>query len=77
MAGLVASLRREIVGKEQKMQQLRQDVEKAKKESREKDNQLAVVSAKVNVPNEGLRNLQPRVWINVGKWDEKGHASVF
>ncbi|XP_074465546.1 forkhead-associated domain-containing protein 1 isoform X1 [Larus michahellis] len=45
-AGLVASLRREIMGKEQKMQQLKQEVEKVKKENREKDNQLAVVSAK-------------------------------
>ncbi|GAB0198744.1 forkhead-associated domain-containing protein 1 [Grus japonensis] len=45
-AGLVTSLQRDIAGKEQKMQQLKQDVEKMKKENREKDNQLAVVSAK-------------------------------
>lgn len=74
-SGLVASLRREIMGKEQKMQQLKQEVEKVKKENREKDNQLAVVSAKV-IPNEGLDNLQPCVWINVRNWDEKGHASL-
>ncbi|KGL90067.1 Forkhead-associated domain-containing protein 1, partial [Charadrius vociferus] len=55
-AGLVASLRREIVGKEQKMQQLRQDVEKAKKESREKDNQLAVVSAKCSRIKEEMKH---------------------
>lgn len=65
-SGLVTSLQREIAGKEQKMQQLKQDIEKIKKENREKDNQLAVVSAKVNVPNDGLSNLQSHVWINVG-----------
>ncbi|KAK4809849.1 hypothetical protein QYF61_021309 [Mycteria americana] len=53
-AGLATSLQREIAGKEQKIQQLKQDVEKMKKENREKDNQLAVVSAKVNIPEEGL-----------------------
>ncbi|XP_010183402.1 PREDICTED: forkhead-associated domain-containing protein 1 [Mesitornis unicolor] len=56
-AGLVSSLQREIEGKEQKMQQLRQDIDRMKKESREKDNQLAVVSAKVNIPDEGLSKL--------------------
>ncbi|KFQ93861.1 Forkhead-associated domain-containing protein 1, partial [Nipponia nippon] len=45
-AGLVTSLQREVAGKEQKIQQLEQEVEKMKKENREKDNQLAVVSAK-------------------------------
>ncbi|XP_071883179.1 forkhead-associated domain-containing protein 1 isoform X2 [Anas platyrhynchos] len=44
--GLVTSLQREIAVKEQKIQQLKQDVEKIKKANREKDNQLAVVSAK-------------------------------
>lgn len=48
--GLVTSLQREIAVKEQKIQQLRQDVEKIKKANREKDNQLAVVSAKVSTP---------------------------
>uniref|UniRef100_A0A8V5H6W1 Uncharacterized protein n=1 Tax=Melopsittacus undulatus TaxID=13146 RepID=A0A8V5H6W1_MELUD len=47
-AGLVTSLQREIAGKEQKIQQLQQDVEKVKKETRAKDNQLAVLSAKVD-----------------------------
>ncbi|KAM6402773.1 forkhead-associated domain-containing protein 1 [Rhynochetos jubatus] len=54
-AGLVASLQREIAGKEQKMQQLEQDVEKMKKEHREKDNQLAVVSAKCSRIQEELK----------------------
>ncbi|EOB04747.1 Forkhead-associated domain-containing protein 1, partial [Anas platyrhynchos] len=48
--GLVTSLQREIAVKEQKIQQLKQDVEKIKKANREKDNQLAVVSAKVSTP---------------------------
>nr|XP_047923259.1 forkhead-associated domain-containing protein 1 [Anser cygnoides] len=48
--GLVTSLQREIAAKEQKIQQLKQDVEKIKKANREKDNQLAVVSAKVSTP---------------------------
>ncbi|XP_014796993.1 PREDICTED: forkhead-associated domain-containing protein 1 isoform X2 [Calidris pugnax] len=54
-AGLVASLRREIVGKEQKMQQLKQEVEKVKKENQEKDNQLAVVSAKCSRIKEEMK----------------------
>ncbi|XP_027558729.1 forkhead-associated domain-containing protein 1 [Neopelma chrysocephalum] len=45
-AGLVSSLQREVLQKEQKIQQLQQETEKLKKENREKDNQLAVVSAK-------------------------------
>lgn len=55
--GLVTSLQREVAGKEQKIQQLKEDVDKMKKENREKDNQLAVVSAKVNIPKKGLSNL--------------------
>uniref|UniRef100_A0A493SUV4 Forkhead associated phosphopeptide binding domain 1 n=1 Tax=Anas platyrhynchos platyrhynchos TaxID=8840 RepID=A0A493SUV4_ANAPP len=51
--GLVTSLQREIAVKEQKIQQLKQDVEKIKKANREKDNQLAVVSAKAE---EELKN---------------------
>ncbi|XP_009323575.1 PREDICTED: forkhead-associated domain-containing protein 1 [Pygoscelis adeliae] len=54
-AGLVTSLQREIAGKEQKMQQLKQDVEKIKKENREKDNQLAVVSAKCSRIKEEMK----------------------
>ncbi|XP_027592170.2 forkhead-associated domain-containing protein 1 isoform X1 [Pipra filicauda] len=45
-AGLVSSLQRDVLQKEQKIQQLQQEIEKLKKENREKDNQLAVVSAK-------------------------------
>uniref|UniRef100_A0A8C0IC92 Uncharacterized protein n=1 Tax=Bubo bubo TaxID=30461 RepID=A0A8C0IC92_BUBBB len=52
-SGLVTSLQREIASKEQKIQQLKEDVEKMKKENRVKDDQLAVVSAKVNIPNDG------------------------
>lgn len=60
--GLVTSLQREVTGKEQKIQQLKEDVDKMKKENREKDNQLAVVSAKVNIPKKGLNNLWSRIW---------------
>ncbi|XP_054705294.1 forkhead-associated domain-containing protein 1 isoform X2 [Grus americana] len=60
-AGLVTSLQRDIAGKEQKMQQLKQDVEKMKKENREKDNQLAVVSAKCSrIKEEMKRELEER-----------------
>ncbi|KAM9217775.1 forkhead-associated domain-containing protein 1 [Leptosomus discolor] len=54
-AGLVASLQWEIAGKEQKMQQLKEDVEKMKKENQEKDRQLAVVSAKCSKMKEELK----------------------
>ncbi|XP_064326626.1 forkhead-associated domain-containing protein 1 [Phalacrocorax carbo] len=54
-AGLVISLQREIAGKEQKIQQLKQEVEKMKKENREKDNQLAVVSAKCSRIKEEMK----------------------
>uniref|UniRef100_A0A8C8S9R0 Uncharacterized protein n=1 Tax=Pelusios castaneus TaxID=367368 RepID=A0A8C8S9R0_9SAUR len=46
--GLVTSLQRDISAKEQKIQQLTLNADKLKKENREKDNQLAVVSAKVD-----------------------------
>ncbi|XP_075629181.1 forkhead-associated domain-containing protein 1 isoform X2 [Balearica regulorum gibbericeps] len=60
-AGLVTSLQREIAGKEQKMQQLKQDVEKMKRENREKDNQLAVVSAKCSrIKEETKHELEER-----------------
>ncbi|XP_063273197.1 forkhead-associated domain-containing protein 1 isoform X3 [Prinia subflava] len=45
-AGLVSNMRRELLQKEQKIQKLQQETEKLNKENREKDNQLAVVSAK-------------------------------
>uniref|UniRef100_A0A8C4XU78 Uncharacterized protein n=1 Tax=Falco tinnunculus TaxID=100819 RepID=A0A8C4XU78_FALTI len=45
--GLVSSLQREIAGKEQRIQQLEQEVGKMKKENREKDNQIAVISAQL------------------------------
>lgn len=76
MSGLVTSLQREVAGKEQKIQQLKDDVENMKKEIREKDNQLTVVSAKVNVPNEGLRNSGSRVWVTVGIQAGQGRASL-
>ncbi|KAM9256283.1 forkhead-associated domain-containing protein 1 [Cariama cristata] len=44
-AGLASSLQREVAGKEQKIQQLQRDVETLRKENREKDRRLAVVSA--------------------------------
>ncbi|XP_059685828.1 forkhead-associated domain-containing protein 1 [Gavia stellata] len=55
-AGLVTSLQREIAGKEQKIQQLKQDVAKMKKENQEKDNQLAVVSAKCSRIKEEMKH---------------------
>ncbi|XP_030819655.1 forkhead-associated domain-containing protein 1 [Camarhynchus parvulus] len=45
-AGLVRNMQRELLQKEQKIQQLQQETEKLSKENREKDKQLAVVSAK-------------------------------
>ncbi|XP_054373122.1 LOW QUALITY PROTEIN: forkhead-associated domain-containing protein 1 [Molothrus ater] len=45
-AGLVSNMQRELLRKEQKIQQLQQETEKLSKENREKDKQLAVVSAK-------------------------------
>uniref|UniRef100_A0A8C8B563 Uncharacterized protein n=1 Tax=Otus sunia TaxID=257818 RepID=A0A8C8B563_9STRI len=62
----------ELCGGEQKIQQLKEDVEKMKKENRLKDNQLAVVSAKVNIPSDGLSNLQSHVRVNA----EKGLAPL-
>lgn len=67
----MTSLQREITGKEQKIQQLKDDVEKMKRESREKDHQLAVVSAKVNILMRGLGNLPSRIRVKVGKQAEK------
>ncbi|KAK2521616.1 Fhad1 [Columba guinea] len=55
-AGLVTSLQREITGKEQKIQQLKDDVEKMKRESREKDHQLAVLSAKCSRIKEEMKH---------------------
>ncbi|XP_064893650.1 forkhead-associated domain-containing protein 1 isoform X4 [Columba livia] len=55
-AGLVISLQREITGKEQKIQQLKDDVEKMKRESREKDHQLAVISAKCSRIKEEMKH---------------------
>ncbi|XP_040980455.1 forkhead-associated domain-containing protein 1-like [Aquila chrysaetos chrysaetos] len=55
-AGLVTSLQREVAGKEQKIQQLKEDVDKMKKENREKDNQLAIVSAKCSRIKEELKH---------------------
>ncbi|KAM9521232.1 forkhead-associated domain-containing protein 1 [Guaruba guarouba] len=53
--GLVTSLQREIAGKEQKIQQLQQEVEKVKKETRAKDNQLTVLSAKCSRIREEMK----------------------
>lgn len=53
--GLVTSLQREIAVKEQKIQQLKQEVEKTKKANREKDNQLAAVSAKCSRIKEEMK----------------------
>ncbi|TRZ25224.1 hypothetical protein HGM15179_001910 [Zosterops borbonicus] len=53
-AGLMSSMQRELLQKEQKIQQLQQETEKLNKENREKDNQLAVFSAKVDPALPGL-----------------------
>lgn len=50
-------MQRELLQKEQKIQQLQQETEKLSKENREKDKQLAVVSAKVGSTNYGFSNL--------------------
>lgn len=76
LSGLVTSLQREVAGKEQKIQQLKDEAEKMKKEIREKDNQLTVVSAKVNVPNKRLSNSRSRVWVTVGIQAGTGRASL-
>ncbi|XP_077167826.1 forkhead-associated domain-containing protein 1 isoform X2 [Paroedura picta] len=44
-SGLVTSLQKDVMSKEQKVQQLKMEVEKLRRENREKDNQLARVSA--------------------------------
>ncbi|XP_039223244.1 forkhead-associated domain-containing protein 1 isoform X3 [Crotalus tigris] len=43
--GLVTSLQKDVVSKEQRIQQLKTDTEKLRQESREKDSQLAYISA--------------------------------
>lgn len=72
--GLAASLQRAMAGKEQKIQRLKEDVEKLKKENREKDDRLAVVSAKVNSPRDGLTSVPSRTRVGVGDRDEEGDA---
>ncbi|KFP86350.1 Forkhead-associated domain-containing protein 1, partial [Acanthisitta chloris] len=60
-AGLVSSLQREVLQKEQKIQQLQQQIEELKKENQEKDNQLAVVSAKCSrIKEETKHELEER-----------------
>ncbi|KAM9370152.1 forkhead-associated domain-containing protein 1 [Phaethornis superciliosus] len=54
-AGLVSSLQREVANKEKKIQQLKQDIEKMKKENREKDKELAMVSAKCSQIKEEMK----------------------
>ncbi|XP_048182504.1 forkhead-associated domain-containing protein 1-like isoform X2 [Corvus hawaiiensis] len=67
-AGLVSSLQRELLQKDQKTQQLQQEIEKLKKENREKDNQLAVVSAKCSrIKEETKRELGEQELISCRK----------
>ncbi|XP_067423586.1 forkhead-associated domain-containing protein 1 isoform X2 [Emydura macquarii macquarii] len=54
--GLVTSLQRDISAKEQKILQLKLNADKLKKENREKDNQLAVVSAKCSRIKEEMKH---------------------
>ncbi|KAJ6656847.1 hypothetical protein lerEdw1_003178 [Lerista edwardsae] len=46
--GLVTSLQKDVTSKEHKIQELKMDAERVRKESREKDNQLAQLAAQVN-----------------------------
>ncbi|XP_015283324.1 PREDICTED: forkhead-associated domain-containing protein 1 [Gekko japonicus] len=60
-SGLVTSLQKDITSKEQKMQQLRIDMEKLRRENREKDNQLAHVSAQCSrIKDEMKREFRER-----------------
>ncbi|XP_074831799.1 forkhead-associated domain-containing protein 1 isoform X4 [Carettochelys insculpta] len=54
--GLVTSLQRDISAKEQRIRQLKLNADKLKKENREKDNQLAVVSAKCSRIKEEMKH---------------------
>ncbi|XP_075762740.1 forkhead-associated domain-containing protein 1 [Pelodiscus sinensis] len=54
--GLVTSLQRDISAKEQRILQLKLNADKLKKENREKDNQLAVVSAKCSRIKEEMKH---------------------
>ncbi|KAL8198565.1 UNVERIFIED_CONTAM: hypothetical protein K2H54_016477, partial [Gekko kuhli] len=60
-SGLVTSLQKDIMSKEQKMQQLKMDMEKLRRENREKDNQLAHVSAQCSrIKDEMKREFRER-----------------
>ncbi|KAM3824230.1 forkhead-associated domain-containing protein 1 [Vipera latastei] len=66
--GLVTSLQKDVVSKEQRIQQLKTDSEKLRQESREKDSQLAYVSAQCSrIKAETKRELRDR--------DLSGHQS--
>ncbi|KAM7139393.1 forkhead-associated domain-containing protein 1 [Macrochelys suwanniensis] len=54
--GLVTSLQRDISAKEQRILQLKLSADKVKKENREKDNQLAVISAKCSRIKEEMKH---------------------
>ncbi|TFK13869.1 claudin-1-like [Platysternon megacephalum] len=54
--GLVTSLQRDISAKEQRILQLKLNADKLKKENREKDNQLAVISAKCSRIKEEMKH---------------------
>ncbi|KAM6435476.1 forkhead-associated domain-containing protein 1 isoform 2-T2 [Liasis olivaceus] len=59
--GLVTSLQKDVVSKDQRIQQLRTDVDKLRQESREKDNQLAYISAQCSrIKAETKRELRER-----------------
>ncbi|XP_034280196.1 forkhead-associated domain-containing protein 1 isoform X2 [Pantherophis guttatus] len=59
--GLVTSLQKDVVQKEQRFQQLKTETEKLRQESREKDNQLAYISAQCSrIKAETKRELRDR-----------------
>ncbi|XP_026541397.1 forkhead-associated domain-containing protein 1 [Notechis scutatus] len=59
--GLVTSLQKDVVSKEQRIQQLKTETEKLRQESREKDSQLAYVSAQCcRIKAETQRELRDR-----------------
>ncbi|XP_063173775.1 forkhead-associated domain-containing protein 1 [Candoia aspera] len=60
-SGLVTSLQKDVVTKEQRIQQLRMDMDKLRQESQEKDDQLAYISAQCSrIKAEAKRELRER-----------------
>nr|KAF6443787.1 forkhead associated phosphopeptide binding domain 1 [Molossus molossus] len=54
-SGMVSSLQKEVLAKDEQVQQLKQEVNQLKSENKEKDHQLEALSSKVSVRRHGLR----------------------